>query len=80
MSEPLLAVKNLSVAFQHEGRFINVVDEVSFELQRGQCLGIVGESGCGKSVTSLSLMQLIPHPVGKISSGRFSSKAKKSVA
>ena len=71
MSEPLLAVKNLSVAFQHEGRFINVVDAVSFDLQRGQCIGIVGESGCGKSVTSLSLMQLIPHPVGKISGGEI---------
>ena len=76
MSEPLLAVKNLSVAFQHEGRFINVVDEVSFDLQRGQCLGIVGESGCGKSVTSLSLMQLIPHPVGKISGGEIFFKGK----
>ena len=76
MSEPLLAVKNLSVAFQHEGRFINVVDEVSFDLQRGQCLGIVGESGCGKSVTALSLMQLIPHPVGKISGGEIFFKGK----
>ena len=76
MSEPLLAVKNLSVAFQHEGRFVNVVDEVSFDLQRGQCLGIVGESGCGKSVTSLALMQLIPHPVGKISSGEILFKGK----
>ncbi len=76
MSEPLLAVKNLSVAFRHEGHFINVVDEVSFELQRGQCLGIVGESGCGKSVTSLSLMQLIPHPVGKISRGEIFFKGK----
>lgn len=76
MSEPLLLVKNLSVAFQHEGRFVNVVDEVSFDLQRGQCIGIVGESGCGKSVTSLSLMQLIPHPVGKISGGEIFFKGK----
>ena len=76
MSEPLLAVKNLSVAFQHEGNFINVVEGVSFDLQRGQCLGIVGESGCGKSVTSLSLMQLIPHPVGKISGGEILFKGK----
>ena len=76
MSEPLLAVKNLSVAFQHEGYFTNVVEGVSFDLQRGQCLGIVGESGCGKSVTSMSIMQLIPHPVGKISSGEIFFKGK----
>ncbi len=76
MSEPLLEVKNLSVAFQHEGKFVNVVDEVSFTVQRGQCIGLVGESGCGKSVTSLSLMQLIPHPVGKISGGEIFFKNK----
>ena len=76
MSEPLLAVNSLSVAFQHEGRFVDVVDSVSFTVQRGQCLGIVGESGCGKSVTSLSLMQLIPHPVGKISGGEIFFKGK----
>ena len=76
MSEQLLAVKDLSVAFQHEGYFINVVESVSFDLRRGQCLGIVGESGCGKSVTSMSIMQLIPHPVGKISSGEILFKGK----
>ena len=80
MAEPLLAVRNLSVAFQHEGRFVNVVEGVSFDLQRGQCLGIVGESGCGKSVTSLSLMQLIPHPVGKISDGKILFKGKEITA
>lgn len=76
MSEPLLTVESLSVAFQHEGHFVNVVDNVSFELKRGQCLGIVGESGCGKSVTSLSMMQLIPHPIGKITGGHIRFKGK----
>ena len=71
MPEPLLAVRNLSVGFQHEDRFVNVVEDVSFDLQRGQCLGIVGESGCGKSVTSLAVMQLIPQPVGKITGGEI---------
>lgn len=67
----LLEVRDLSVAFQHEGRFINVVDRLSFEVQLGQCVGLVGESGCGKSVTSLSIMQLIPYPVGRITSGQI---------
>lgn len=71
MPEPLLAVRSLSVGFQHEDRFLNVVEDVSFDLQRGQCLGIVGESGCGKSVTSLAIMQLIPQPVGKITGGEI---------
>ena len=67
----LLEVRDLSVAFQHEGRFINVVDRLNLEVQLGQCVGLVGESGCGKSVTSLSIMQLIPYPVGRITSGQI---------
>ena len=67
----LLKVRDLSVAFQHEGRFIDVIDHINFEVQLGQCVGLVGESGCGKSVTSLSVMQLIPYPVGRITNGQI---------
>lgn len=67
----LLEVRNLSVAFKHEGNFVNVIDRLNFEVRLGQCVGMVGESGCGKSVTSLSIMQLIPYPVGRITSGEI---------
>ena len=49
---------------------VKAVDEVSFKINRGEVLGLVGESGCGKSVTSLSIMGLIPHP-GKIVAGQI---------
>ena len=65
----LLQVKNLSTSFQSNGRWVNVVNQVSFKLHRGETLGIIGESGCGKTVTSLSLMRLIPKPMGRIDQG-----------
>ena len=67
----LLEVKNLKTGFKtDEGEFL-AVDDVSFVLEKGKTLGIVGESGCGKSVTSLSIMRLIPNPPGKIHSGEI---------
>jgi len=69
VSEILLEVQNLKTRFTtDEGNFL-AVDDVSFNVKRGQTLGIVGESGCGKSVTSLSVMRLIQKP-GKIESGK----------
>ncbi|WP_319574430.1 ABC transporter ATP-binding protein [uncultured Desulfobacter sp.] len=68
---PLLAVKHLGVAFQTDQGQILAVDDVSFELKSGQVLGIAGESGCGKSVTALSLMRLLPKPVSKIQEGEI---------
>lgn len=69
MSEILLEVQNLKTRFTtDEGTFL-AVDDVNFTVKRGQTLGIVGESGCGKSVTSLSVMRLIQKP-GKIESGK----------
>ena len=69
--EPILEVKNLSVEFQtFEGK-VQALDQVSFELYPGETLGIVGESGCGKSVTSLSILQLIATPPGQITQGEI---------
>ncbi len=69
--ELLLEVKNLSTHFFSEGREIRAVDNISFDIYRGETIGIVGESGSGKSVTSLSIMRLIQQPPGKIVSGAF---------
>ena len=62
MPDYLLEVKDLRTQFATEDGIVTAVDGVSFELPRGATLGIVGESGCGKSVTSLSIMRLIPNP------------------
>ena len=69
--ENVLTVENLVTSFNVSGREINAVDDCSFHVQKGKTLGIVGESGCGKSVTSLSIMRLIPSPPGKIKSGKI---------
>ena len=66
---PLLEVKNLETAFDIDGTDYNAVDKVSFNVKPGQIIGIVGESGCGKSVMSLSIMKLLPKGSGKIKSG-----------
>ena len=66
----LLEVRNLTAAFQTENGLVRAVDDVSFDVPRGKCVGIVGESGCGKSVTAMSLVRLLPQPEGKILRGR----------
>lgn len=66
---PLLEVKNLETAFSIDGHYYNAVDNVSFTVKPRQIVGIVGESGCGKSVMSLSIMKLLPKGIGKIKSG-----------
>jgi len=65
----LLAVRNLVTSFRTDAGVIRAVDGVSFDVPKGSTVGIVGESGCGKSVTSLSIMRLIPTPPGRIESG-----------
>jgi len=67
----LLTVKNLRTYFQTEDGVVKAVDGVTFELEKGETLGIVGESGSGKSVTNLSVMRLIPDPPGKIVEGEI---------
>jgi oligopeptide/dipeptide ABC transporter ATP-binding protein len=65
----LLKVSNLSTAFHTERGTVKAVDNISYSVDEGQILGVVGESGCGKSVSQLSVMQLIPTPPGEIVSG-----------
>ncbi len=65
----ILSVNNLKTYFQTEDGVVKAVDGITFELKKGETLGIVGESGSGKSVTNLSVMRLIPEPPGKIVNG-----------
>ena len=68
--KPLLDVRNLTTVFHTSAHgTLTAVDDISFSINAGQALSIVGESGCGKSVTSLSIMRLIPSPPGEIVSG-----------
>ncbi len=69
-AEPVLRVESLRTVFRLPGRTVRAVDDVSFSLHPGRILGLAGESGSGKSVTSLSLMRLVPDPPGRIESGR----------
>lgn len=71
MSENLLEVKNLKTYFFTDGGVVKSVDDVSFNVKPGKTLGVVGESGCGKSITSLSIMQLVETPPGKIVGGEI---------
>jgi len=69
MAEPLLSVKNLTVEFTIRDGVVPVIDDLSFDLIPGETLSLVGESGCGKSMTALAIMGLIPSPPGEISAG-----------
>src|SRR5690348_13594414 len=66
---PLLEVRELRTHFAGDGGWMHAVDGVSFAIRAGTTLGLVGESGCGKSVTSLSIMGLVPQPPGRIAGG-----------
>src|ERR1700728_340584 len=65
----LLEVENLQTHFGTQDGVVRAVEGLSFHIDAGETLGIVGESGCGKSVTSLSILRLVPEPPGKIASG-----------
>ena len=69
--DALLEIKNLKTHFHLQEGVVRAVDGVSFDIQRGQTLGIIGESGCGKSVTAHSILRLVPSPPGNIVDGEI---------
>ena len=72
MSEgPLLAVEDLTAGFQTDDGYVRVVEDVSFTVGQGSTLGLVGESGCGKSVTAQTIMRLLPSPPARLEKGRL---------
>jgi peptide/nickel transport system ATP-binding protein len=70
MTEAILRIEALATEFETETGRLRVVDDVSFDVAAGRTLGVVGESGCGKSVTALSIMGLLPKPAGRVVAGR----------
>ena len=71
VNDLLLEVKDLSVAFNSDEGEVEALDRVSFDIRKGETMGLVGESGCGKSVTAYSIMNLLPQPIGRITSGEI---------
>jgi peptide/nickel transport system ATP-binding protein len=69
MSEPVLRIEDLRVSFATRAGRLRAVDGIGFEVHAGETLGIVGESGCGKSVTALAVLRLLPEPPARIDSG-----------
>ena len=76
--KPLLEEQNLQTYFDTEDGVARAVDGVSFSLYPGQTLALVGESGCGKSVTSLSMLRLVPQPPGRYAGGSIRYKGSES--
>src|SRR6202008_904815 len=76
MAERLLDVKGLKTHFFTDEGVVRAVDGVDFYINKGETLGVVGESGCGKSVTALSIMRLIPTPPGRIVEGSITYDGK----
>ena len=68
---PLLDIRNLRTYFDTSKGTVAAVDGVSLQVEEGEMVGLVGESGCGKSVTSFSIMQLLPKPAGRIAGGQI---------
>ena len=71
ISDPILKVEDLTIGFYTEDGPLTVVEDVSFEIHKGRILGLVGESGCGKSVTAMSIMRLLPSPPSFVKKGRI---------
>jgi oligopeptide/dipeptide ABC transporter ATP-binding protein len=71
MTKPLLRIENLCLGFQTEAGFLRVIENVSLDLTPGETLGLVGESGCGKSVTAQSILRLLPSPPSRVEEGHI---------
>jgi len=71
MNDRLLQIKGLTTVFKSEGNVAVAVDHVDLDVQKGETLGLVGESGCGKTVMALSIMRLVPSPPGEIVAGEI---------
>src|SRR6266508_3233145 len=70
-SQPLLSIRGLTVEFVSEGHVSRAVDGIDLDVFPGETVGLVGETGCGKSVTALSILGLIPSPPGRIVDGQI---------
>src|SRR5262249_16732341 len=73
-SEPILSIRDLSIAFGHGSREMLAVDRISFDVSKGETVALVGESGSGKSVTALSVLKLLPYPAAHHPSGSIRFK------
>jgi peptide/nickel transport system ATP-binding protein len=71
MSEPLLDIRGLKTQFATDDGLVHAVDGVDLSIGRGETLGVVGESGCGKTITAMSVLKLIPMPPGRIAAGQI---------
>ena len=76
INQPLLDVRDLSVAFHQPSGTSIAVDHISFEIKRGECVALVGESGSGKSVSALSILKLLPYPTASHPSGSIHFKGR----
>ena len=76
INQPLLSVRDLSVAFHQQSGTSVAVDRISFEIKRGECVALVGESGSGKSVSALSILKLLPYPTASHPSGSIRFKGR----
>ena len=74
--DPLLKIRNLKTYFYTYEGVVKALEETSFNIWKGETFGLIGETGCGKSVTALSVMKLIPEPPGKILNGEIIFKGK----
>src|SRR6195952_5493994 len=76
INQPLLDIRDLSVAFHQPSGSSVAVDHISFEIRPGQCVALVGESGSGKSVSALSILKLLPYPTASHPSGSIRFKGR----
>ena len=70
MNDTLIDVRNLTTCFDTRDGVVRAVDDISLTIRRGETLALLGESGCGKSMTAFSLMRLVPAPAGRIAAGQ----------